>query len=84
MQPLSDQPKGQIFAAGGAHANASAAPADAADVALAKEAADRDLLRAFGCIDEFVYPASDLEAQEVSGEKGLIGDVSSEGTKIKE
>jgi hypothetical protein len=66
MQPLSDQPKSQIIAAVGAHANASAAPADAADVALAKEAADRDLLRAYGCIDEFVYAASDWEAHEVS------------------
>ena len=66
MKPLSDRPKSQIISAVGAHANVSAAAADAAGVALAKEVADRDLLRAFGCLDGFLYAASDWEPHHVS------------------
>jgi len=66
MKPLSDRPKSQIISAVGAHANVSAAAADAAGVALAKEVADRDLLRAYGCLDGFLYPASEWEPHDVS------------------
>jgi hypothetical protein len=66
MKPLSDRPKSQIISAVGAHANVSLAAADAAGVALAKEVADRDLLRAYGCLDGFLYPASDWESYDVN------------------
>ena len=66
MKPLSNRPKSQIISPVGAPANVSAAAAEAAGVAFAKELADRDLLRAYGCLDGFLYPASDLEPHDVS------------------
>jgi hypothetical protein len=66
MKPLSNRPKSQVISPVGAPANVSAAAADAAGVAFAKEVADRDLLRAYGCLDGFLYPASDLVPHDVS------------------
>jgi hypothetical protein len=66
MKPLSDRPQSQIISAVGAHANVAAGAPDAAGVALANEAADLDLLRAYGCLDGFLYPAPDREPDHVS------------------
>ena len=66
MKPLSDRPQSQIIPAVGAHANVAAGAPDAAGVALAQEVADLDLLRAYGCLDGFLYPAPDREPDHVS------------------
>ena len=66
MKPLSDRPQSQIIFPVGAHANVAAGVPDTAGVALAKEAADLDLLRAYGCLDGFLYPAQDREPDHVS------------------
>jgi hypothetical protein len=66
MKPLSDRPQGQIIPAVGVQANIASEAQDAARAALAKEAADLDLLRAFGCLDGVLYPASDREPDPVS------------------
>ena len=61
MKPLSATLQSQNIPAVGAHANVAAVAADAAGVALAKEVADLDLLRAYGCLDGFLYAAPDPE-----------------------
>jgi hypothetical protein len=66
MKPLSDRPQSQINSAVDAHPNIAAETPDAACVALAKEAADLDLLRAYGCLDGFLYHAPDREPDPVS------------------
>jgi hypothetical protein len=66
MKPLSDRPQSQTISAVNVHANSAAGAPEAADVALAKEATDLDLLRAYGCLDGFLYPAPDREPEHVS------------------
>ena len=66
MKPLSDRPQSQIISAVDTPVNIAAGELDAACVAFAKEAADLDLLRAYGCLDGFLYPAPDREPDHVS------------------
>jgi hypothetical protein len=66
MKPHSDRSQSQINSAVNADANVAAGAPDAACAALAKEAADLDLLRAYGCLDGLLYPVPDREPDPVS------------------
>jgi hypothetical protein len=73
MKPLTDQPQNPIRATvdtcpSGAAANAEPAAgiADAAHVESARHVAELDLLRAFGCLDSFLYPDRELCRDRVS------------------
>jgi hypothetical protein len=76
MKPLTDQPQNQIstpvdtdaeYPSGtAAIAGPAAGIADAAHVESTQYVANLDLLRAFGCLDSFLYPDRELCRDRVS------------------